>query len=285
MAINKRKQSGSVVSRSSGRDTVVSGARLVRGRIIGEVLSGGRNISGVSIKQRQAPRPTRGSARHSLHPAPKLSREFDYEPDDYSDFGFEEEDEVAEASYDAWGALRTSPASSGSGSVALPRPEPRSPAGRGSVNSAAVGQAVGIAFMGLAPFFVMGLLYAIFANELAEDIPYVKLAIIPLLLALFCGVKLGRFARQKAAAGTPITVALGGVALGSLLIGAALYGAFVGIGLYPLTVISHYFDLPHEIYEYLQIADMGLNWFFGTLRVASFPAVPLIGALWGLMRG
>lgn len=264
----KNKRRGGVVSRAGG-GPVVSGARRVGGgRIIGEVLSGGRNISGVAARKRSAPRPTRDSARHSLRPAPKAAsgKPAAAKHDDYSDFGFD--DGRADRhikSHDA------STYSTGRGGI-----ERRSGNGR----------AAAVLIRSLGPFLFFALLYIGFLTALPrQEFPYLRIGLIPLLLAVWCGARIGAAIRRERRQGMSAGAALAGIAWGVLIIGAGFYAVARVVGFYPTFILAEFFDLPNEAVRYSSLIDMGINRLFAIFRLAFYGVVPLAGVALGWLFG
>lgn len=234
----KNKRTGGVVSRAR-RGPVVSGVRRVGGgRIIGEVLSGGRNISGVAAKKRSAPRPTRDSARHIMRPAPKAAsgKPAAAKHDDYSDFGFD--DGRADRhikSHDA------STYSTGRGGI-----ERRS--GNRRASAVLIGS--------LRPFLFFALLYIGFLTALPRrEFPFLHIGLIPLLLAVWCGARIGAAVRREQRQGMSGRAALAGVAWGVLIIGVAFYAVLHFVSFYPTFILAFYGMVP--------LVGVALGWLFG----------------------
>lgn len=262
MALNSSKYGG-VVSRSGRVGAVVRGSRHVGGRVIGEVLFGGRNVSGVAIKTRSKPRPTKDSVRHSLRPAPKAAG------DDYSDFGFE----------DGWETLREeTPAARRDGLVRQRQDE---------FNIFTyVMQAFGVAAGGLTRLFFIGVAYYVFSEEIAREFPFLKIVLIPMLLAVWCGAGMGASAKRRLHAGRiAAPAALAGAVVGALVVGAGFYSVARYIGFYPTFVLADFFGLPRETYDYLRILDQGISQLFMMFDKATYAVVPLFGAALGWVFG
>lgn len=269
MALNINRKS-SVVSGSRRGGAVVSGSRGVGGRVIGEVLSGGRNIHGVAIKKRATPRPTRNSSRHTLHPAPK-PRSID--GDDYSDFGF------AEESWDESWEEPQSTGSSYSGAMVRQRQD--------EFNILVyLLQALGVVAGGLTRVFLLGVAYYVFSDEISREFPFLKISLIPLLLAVWCGAGMGAGAKKRVALGqVALPSALLGAVLGALVVGGGLYALARYIGFYPMFVLAEIFDLPFDVYDQLRILDQGVTYLFTTFKMATYAVIPLFGAVLGWTFG
>lgn len=271
MALKTRNNRAGVVSNSTDGGPVVRGSRGVRGRIIGEVLSGGRNVLGVPVKMRQAPRPTRQSAPHKVHPTAKKKN-------DYSDFGLD----------DPWDDLRDND----DDYVASTLPygyKPDLGASRPSVATtrSPLVLVIGTALAGQGLLFMLVFVYAFIMIEFAGPYPALLASPIPLLLAVLCGFNVGRSAKNRFLSGIPFPLALLGGLLGSLLVGVALYAYAYWLGFVPLyyAMASLGLDLPRDVYEYASIIDMGVKELFASFRLASYAVVPLFGAALGAVFG
>lgn len=269
MALNTRNKIGGVVSNATGGGPVVLGSRGVRGRVIGEVLSGGRNILGVRIRERQAPRPTGQSARHKLRPAAKKT-------DDYSDFGFDDDiDDYDDGDYANTGQARSYRAPSG-----ISRPEAAAaPSPAAEVLAAALG--------GQGLLLVLVFFYAILGRDIIELFAWMLASPLPLLLAVFLGYRAGRHAKRKFNLGTPFPYALLGGILGALVVGGALYAYARHMGFVTLSyaIATLGLDFPRDVYEYANIIDMGVRELFSTFRLGTYAVVPLFGAALGWLFG
>ena len=269
MVSNEHSKLCGVVSNTSGDGLAVKGSRRVRGRVIGEVLSGGRNVSGVPVRARQTPRPGRDSARHHLRPEPKPVTLSESMQDDCSDFGFE----------DAWDGLR-----SGAG-TSSPSHD------RGLIHQrqqefnlfSYVMQAVGVAAGDLGLFFSIAVAYAVFAEIFSQEFPFLRAVLLPILLAAWCGSRVGANARRRMRAGVIFPVAVSGAVLGSLAIGAGLYACGRFIGFYPTFMAFEMFNAPYELLEFSQIIDNGIGEMFMLFRMATYALIPIFGALLGFI--
>lgn len=142
-------------------------------------------------------------------------------------------------------------------------------------------QTLGVALGGLSVFFVLTLTVVVVGRELLKDFPILQVALLPLLLAVYCGSRVGKNARRSARAGLPALAALAGAAIGVCIVGAGLFAWLAILGGIPLAYAGTWLQAPHELMEYFYIVDNGIYALFQTLQQGVYPAVPLFGAVLG----
>lgn len=255
MAENSKKFR-SVVTNAYGSGPVVRGSRRNSGRVIGEQLSGGRN--------QRAPGPglpsalRRGAQTPAPYPAPQAGS--------YSDFGLE----------DAPGGSASSPTRNYSGNL----PQQRRPRVK---PSAYVFHTLGTALGGLGAFFMFALAVVILGQDLIKEFPFLRVGLLPLLLAVYFGSRVGKSARRSVRTGSPLPAALIGGIIGVAIVGAGLFAWLTTLGAAPLVYAGNWYSLPREFMEYLFIIDEGVYRLFNTLHSGVYGAVPLFGAALGAL--
>lgn len=267
MATNIRGKQPSVVSNADGGGVVVRGRSGAGGRVIGEVMSGGRNISGVKPIPRQAPRPTRDSLRHGLHPSASPAPA----ADDYGDFGIG----------DGLDSYRD--AAHGSAPTAEGRSDGLLRQRQDEFNLFTwLAQGLVAALGGLGLFFVLAVAVAVFGPDLAHEFPFLRVLLLPLLLALLCGYRVGAHAKRRLRQGLAYPSAVLGALFGALIVGAGFFACVRYIGFYPLFMVLKEFGAPATLVDMVNSRfDMSVFQVFIFFGKGAYAVVPLFGALLG----